>query len=105
MITQATLDDAVRRIVDAVHPRSVVLFGSVARGEADERSDLDLLIVIGSEAERRDIHSRLHRCMRGSGAAADFVVATEADLRAYGEEPSLVYYHALREGREIYRAA
>ena len=37
--------------------REIVLFGSHARGEADEESDVDLLVVVDglTEAERRDV--------------------------------------------------
>ena len=39
------LDEAVRRIVDLVHPELVILFGSYAEGRAHEGSDVDLLVV------------------------------------------------------------
>ena len=32
-------------IVDAVHPLKVILFGSFARGEESENSDLDFLVI------------------------------------------------------------
>ena len=38
------LAEAVRRLVAAYQPERVYLFGSVARGEANENSDLDLLV-------------------------------------------------------------
>jgi predicted nucleotidyltransferase len=31
-------------VVDAVHPEAIVLFGSRARGDADDRSDIDLAV-------------------------------------------------------------
>jgi len=39
------------------------------------------------------------------GIAKDIVVVTESDVRELGDEPSLILYPALREGREIYHAA
>jgi predicted nucleotidyltransferase len=36
------LDEAVRRIVESVHPRRIILFGSAARGDGRPDSDLDL---------------------------------------------------------------
>jgi hypothetical protein len=39
-----TIDELVRRIVDAVQPLRVILFGSAARGAAGIESDIDLLI-------------------------------------------------------------
>ena len=42
--------------------------------------------------------------LNGTGIAKDIVVVTESDVRMYGDNPSLLLFPALREGREIYRA-
>ncbi len=39
------LPDIVRRIVEGYRPEQIILFGSLAYGEPDEDSDIDLLIV------------------------------------------------------------
>ena len=41
-------DVALRHIVDAYHPQYVFLYGSVARGDWDNASDIDFMIVDGS---------------------------------------------------------
>ncbi len=41
------LAGVVRRVVEACQPESIVLFGSAARGEMTEHSDLDLLVIKG----------------------------------------------------------
>ena len=43
--TAERLNDAVNRLVAASQPLKVILFGSHARGEADDHSDVDLLII------------------------------------------------------------
>ena len=46
MLTEATIKQAVQRIAAAAYaPIKVILFGSYARGDADEGSDLDLMVV------------------------------------------------------------
>jgi len=53
-------------------PKQVWLFGSHARGQADEGSDIDLLVVVGDSDEppvRRA--QRAHRCLSGLNVAAD----------------------------------
>jgi hypothetical protein len=40
----------------------------------------------------------------GLGFATELVVATEGDLRDFGDEPSFVFRDALREGKELYHA-
>jgi predicted nucleotidyltransferase len=96
------IDELVQRIVEIAHPLRVILFGSAARGEMKPDSDIDVLVVVPEGAHRRHTAQRIHRHMIGFPLAVDIVVATESDLRTLGENFSLVYYPALREGREIY---
>jgi len=102
--TTADIERIVRAIVEEVHPRRVILFGSVARGEARESSDIDLLVVISDGAHRRKTARRLYRNVSGAGVPFDLVVATEGDLSRYGDRVGLVYRTALAEGRVLYAA-
>ena len=100
----AVLDEAVRRIVAAVQPQRIVLFGSAARGDMGPDSDIDLLVVVRDGVHRRRTAQALYRSLTGLGFAKDLVVATESDLRDFGNEPSFVFADALREGKELYHA-
>ena len=97
------IDELIRRIVEIAHPLRIILFGSAARGEMGLNSDLDVLVVVPEGTHRRHTAQKIHRHMIGFPLAVDVVVATENDLRTFGENFSLVYYPALREGREIDR--
>jgi len=99
------LDDMVRRIIDAVNPRRIILFGSAARGAMSVDSDLDVLVVMPDGTHRRRTAQTVYRSLRGLGFGKDIVVVTESDIRNYGENPSLVIYPALRQGKELYHAA
>lgn len=96
------IEDLVRCIVEIVPPLRIILFGSAARGEMKPDSDLDVLVVVPEGTHRRHTAQRIHRHMIGFPLAVDIVIATESDLRTLGENFSLVYYPALREGKEIY---
>ena len=96
------LDELVRRIVEVAHPLRIILFGSAARGEMVPDSDLDVLVIMPEDIHRRHTAQRIYRNMIGLEFATDIVVATESDLLKYGDNFSLVYYPALREGKEIY---
>ncbi len=100
----AVIGELVRRIVEVAHPRRIILFGSAARGAMGPDSDFDVLVVVGEEADRRATARAAYRNMIGFGYPTDIVVAKESDLRSHGDNVSLVYYPALREGREIYAA-
>jgi len=45
MVAESILHEVTRRLVESFHPLRIVLFGSQARGTADARSDVDLLII------------------------------------------------------------
>jgi predicted nucleotidyltransferase len=102
--SEAVLRELVRGIVEAVHPRRIVLFGSAARGQMGPHSDLDVLVVMPDGTHRRQTAMRLYMELGDLGVATDFVVVTEEDIERYGKEPSLVICPALEEGLEIYRA-
>jgi len=103
-IEQTVLDELVQRIVRVAHPRRIILFGSAATGRMGPDSDLDVLVVMPDGVHRRQTAKHIYRALSGLGVPKDIVVVTEEDVRLYGENPSLVIYPALKEGKELYRA-
>jgi len=101
---EAALDEAVRRIVETVDPLRIMLFGSVARGDARPDSDADLLVVVPAGTHRRQTAQRILGRMQGIGIPIEVVVATPDDLERYRDDPGMLYGSMLREGREIYVA-
>jgi len=99
------LDEAVRRIVESVHPLRIILFGSAARGDVHEDSDLDLLIIMPNGVHRRQTAYAAHDSLFDLGCAKDIVVVLESDVELLRDNPSLVIHTALTEGSEVYRAS
>ena len=99
----SVIDSVVRRIVDAVSPDRIILFGSTARGNQSACSDLDVLVVKAC-VSRREVAQRIYRALIGVGKAVDVVVVTPEDVDRYRNSPSLVIEPALREGKLIYAA-
>lgn len=99
----SVIDSVVRRIVDAVSPDRIILFGSTARGNQSACSDLDVLVVKAC-ASRREVAQRIYRALIGVGKAVDVVVVTPEDVDRYRNSTSLVIEPALREGKVIYAA-
>jgi predicted nucleotidyltransferase len=103
-ISQQARDEVIRRIVEAVDPIRIILFGSAARGEEHEGSDVDLLVVMPDGAHRRHTAQAIYPSLLGTGVAVDVLVATPSDLERYGDSPGLVYREIMREGVELYAA-
>ena len=62
----------VDRIVDHCDPEQVILFGSHARGTADEQSDVDLLVILREPPHnKRQATVDLYRTLTGSKLPKD----------------------------------
>ncbi|HSV30528.1 MAG TPA: nucleotidyltransferase domain-containing protein [Atribacteraceae bacterium] len=103
-VSAAMLTELVRRIVEAVQPRRIILFGSAACGQMGPHSDLDVLVIMPDGIHRRETARQIYRALRRLGMPKDVVVVTESDVERFGNEPSLVIHPALSEGKEIYHA-
>ncbi len=99
------LEELVRRIVEAVHPLRIILFGSAARGEMGPDSDLDVLVIMPEGVHRRATAQHIRRHLMGLGFAKDIVVVTERDVTEYGANPYMIIKPALDEGKELYHAS
>jgi len=99
--------ELIRRVVEeearglGVKVERVVLFGSRARGDWDEESDWDILLVVEPSVERgliRRLQYRVYRALGDHGIYADVLVVPRDRLERYGSDPGLIYNVALREG-------
>ena len=104
IVDPSTLDEIIRRVVEAADPERIILFGSAARGEMGPRSDIDLLVVKDG-VHRRELAGRIYRKLVGVGAAVDVIVVTPEDLERYSDSHALIVKPALREGSVVYEAA
>lgn len=105
MISEQTIREAVERVVAAARPTKIILFGSLARGESDEGSDLDLLIIEPELVDRYEEMVRLRDAIGPVGTGVDVLVYSEEEAERRGQVPGTVVYWALKEGRVIYDAA
>lgn len=52
MVPQRVLEKTTRRLVRSFDPVRIILFGSQARGRADDRSDADRLVICPVDGDR-----------------------------------------------------
>jgi predicted nucleotidyltransferase len=102
MFDNGMIQEAGCRILEAAPPGSrLILFGSHARGEAGEHSDLDFLVIEPEVEDRGKESVRLRRTLRGMGAAADVIVVSEDSVREWRDVYGTIIHSALSEGREL----
>ena len=103
-LSQDTLNDIIRRVVEVAEPERIILFGSAARGEMNRHSDVDLLVV-KDVADLRRLTAKIYRRLYGVGAAVDIVMVTPQDVERYRDSHALVIKPALREGTVMYESS
>jgi uncharacterized protein len=104
MIDQQTLQQAVRRIVEAVNPSQVILFGSYGRDEANEDSDLDLMVIQPQVENQAEAMIFLRTILGPMGMGVDVLVFSDAEFERRSRVPGTVHYWARREGKKLYEA-
>lgn len=103
MINESTLASAVRALaLAAPQEAQIVLFGSHARGDADEGSDLDFLVIEPVVENRAREMVRLRRALRPLRVPADVLVYSRDEVKRWGQQPGTALYWALREGRIVH---
>ena len=103
MIDSALLASAIQTLANAApNAEQIVLFGSYARGDAGEDSDLDFLVIENTVVDRAREMVRLRRALRPLRVAADVLVYSRAEVDQWGHQPGTALYWALREGRVVH---
>ncbi len=92
----------VARIVERFQPDRIVLFGSRARGTANEWSDVDLLVVLRDVSDKRRAAIEIRRVLGDLPYSKDIVVTTPKEISLQGHVTGTVLHAALEEGTLIY---
>lgn len=105
-VTDAILQQMVEAIVEEVDPEQVILFGSRARGDDREHSDVDLMVVesepFGPGRSRHGEMVKLYHALADFRVAADVLVYSQDDVAYWRDSLNHVLARALREGKVLY---
>lgn len=93
---QRIADDILTRLAP-YNPDQVILFGSFARNESDELSDIDLVII---KETQDDFFTRIHKAMQilDFRTAIDILVYTPSELEAMKERGNAFIEPVFAEG-------
>jgi uncharacterized protein len=97
-----TIERAGRALIEATAaPARVIVFGSRARGDADERSDFDFLVIEQEVGDRFGEMARLGRVLGRLLIPADVVVVSEQHAQKWAAVSGTMIHEAMSEGRVI----
>jgi len=105
MATDEIIQQMIDRIVSTFHPLQVILFGSYARGEAGEDSDVDLLVVFSSIEDKRQTAIAVRRVLVDFLVPKDILVTTPNEISRGGKAIDSILPTALHEGKVLYERA
>ena len=97
-IQDARLAEAVNRLVQGLHPRAIILFGSRARGTNRTEGDYDLLVI----SDRLLDYDQVYQPVAGRGLHCDVVPCTVDAWKQANLDAGGVLRDALDEGILLY---
>ncbi len=91
------------RIVQGFDPLQIILFGSQARGDANQQSDIDLLVVFAELADKRKTALDIMRALADLPVAKDILVSTPEELERHRTRIGSVLRYAQQEGKVLWK--
>lgn len=101
-LTPAVLQEIIKRIVDAVDPEKIILFGSYAYGTPHPDSDVDILVILTTDLPRHKRPAVIHRALAGLLIPKDILVYTPAEVDEWKGVPQAFVTRVLRQGVVVY---
>jgi predicted nucleotidyltransferase len=101
-IDDSLMKEIIQRILKVAQPEKIILFGSYARGEATENSDIDILIIQDSNLPRYKRSTPIRLALRGLFPSKDILVYTPEEVEEWRSASTSFIASVLREGKVLY---
>jgi len=104
MVSEETIREAARRLAEKFRPDRIILFGSYARGTADDCSDLAFMVITDAvkRINRHKMMAEMDRSLQGLRMAKDIVVLTAREFEEDKGIPGTIARYVSKEGRLLY---
>ena len=98
----AAIAEMVKIIVEGWDPQQIILFGSRARGDYHQYSDVDLVVVLDEAEERAELARQMSAALECTGIERDIFISTPADVVRQATVVGTVERAAMFDGRTLY---
>lgn len=102
MTTAKLILTMVNRIAERFHPSRIILFGSQVRGDTNESSDVDLMVVLNHIPNKHRTTVEILDSLRDIPVSKDIIVVTPGEIEREGDVAGTITYEALQEGKIMY---
>ena len=102
MVSSQDIEKIVARIVEVFQPESIFLFGSYASGNANESSDLDLLLVKQTNEAPVNRAADLRKSLRDFLFPMDILVYTPSEIEKDKDRKFTFIHDVLKTGKLLY---
>ncbi|MBN1105006.1 MAG: nucleotidyltransferase domain-containing protein [Deltaproteobacteria bacterium] len=92
-------------ILEAYDPEAVILFGSLGRGDADEFSDVDLLVVMETDGDTKTFSEEMTRYLDRIARDKHVILRTPSEFCRQIDIPGTLVFSAAKEGRVLFEKA
>jgi len=98
------IDKIIPLIVSLVSPDQIILFGSYARGDYKEKSDIDLLIIKKNLKNEREVNNKLYKAFFENkiNIPVDLISIDYYKYMELNNEIGLIYKTIKEQGKIIY---
>ena len=101
-VTEEALGEIVHRLVSALHPQKIILFGSYVYGTPSDDSDVDLLVILDTQARPVDRYVSVSRLLRPRPFPLDLLVKTPAEIAQAVARGDDFIREIITQGRVLY---
>jgi predicted nucleotidyltransferase len=102
MKRQEIIEEMKRRLVAKFNPDAIILFASSARGEAQEDSNIDLLVLAPITGNHTDLWFAMYESLGDLEVSKDLVLMTTEQYERRKQYVGTIARPASREGQVLY---
>ena len=102
MDTEQSIKNMVGKIAELFKPERIILFGSQAYGQPTADSDIDLMVIMRTEAPPHKRAIPIRRALKGLGPANDIIVKTPEEFERFKDIIGTIVYPAAHQGKVLY---
>jgi predicted nucleotidyltransferase len=97
-----SLRPAIQKIVDELNPEKIILFGSYAYGKPTPHSDVDLLIILKTNASLKERSWMVSRLLLPRPFPVDILVKTPKEIEKAFKSGDFFLREILERGKVLY---